>query len=115
MNQSSKYDSKWLSLGILISLGAAGIGFVLGHYALPYMLYTDLSCSTLTNDDWVKSPYHNQFNTLEAFIKSCNFSQSNIDFDVKVMPGIILPIVGFGLFFVSWIQNGWHLKENKKQ
>lgn len=114
MNQQSKYDHKGLAMGILISLGAAGIGFLLGHYGVPYLLYTDLTCSTLTDDDWKKSPYHNSFKSLESFIQSCNLAQSNIDFDVKVMPGIILPVVGFGLFFVNWISNGWHLKDETK-
>ena len=114
MNQSNKYDSKGLTMGILISLGAAGLDFLLGHYGVPYLLNADLSCSTLTDDDWKKSSIGKQFNSLESFIHSCNVSQDALDFQIKVLPSIIMPPVGFGIFFMNWIRFGWHLKDEKK-
>ena len=110
MSQASKYDPKGLTMGILISLGAAGLSFLIAHYGLEPVLNTDLSCNTITENDWKKSQFHNQFNSLEEFIHACNISQINID-QTKIVPSILLPPVAFGIFFINWIRFGWHLKD----
>lgn len=115
MKQQSKYDPKGLTLGIVISLGAAGLAFLLGHFAVPFLLNTDLSCSTITEDDWKQSRLYKQFNSLESFIQSCKTTQNTLDWQINTLPSIIMPPVGFGIFFLNWIRFGWHLKKETKQ
>uniref|UniRef100_A0AAT9J9Z0 ORF13 n=1 Tax=Nitrosopumilaceae spindle-shaped virus TaxID=3065433 RepID=A0AAT9J9Z0_9VIRU len=106
MSLVHKLNFKAIVVGILVCIGTAFGMYEVSPSIIKFMNpNTDLSCNSITIEDWQKSPIHDEAKSLDEFKQLClkynhqlnDVMPQQIQFVMTVLPSILV-ICAFAMF-----------------